>query len=225
MELPDEITEPQQAADKKALVEIQSAMRQEGMAAFIMLAFIFIITQIVGIGAGYTYSLAGNQSKKALKETIGFESYEAYLQSLVFVRDLANQRLKALQAKLESESNSHLNLHKTFDDYLEYQKAKTFAQMRQTNDHTPQIVEETPLALKSQEEEKPAVLPSPQTIDNAPNNDNVPSFEEIKAHLELLNDRDKEIVYYRNLPESAKTDELKAFLKERKEAREEAELF
>lgn len=225
MELPDEITEPQQAADKKALVEIQSAMRQEGMAAFIMLAFIFIITQIVGIGAGYKYSLAGNQSKKALKETIGFESYEAYLQSLVFVRDLANQRLKALQAKLESESNSHRNLHKTFDDYLEYQKAKTFAQMRQTNEHTPQIVEETPPTLKSQEEEKPAVLPSPQTIDNAPNNDNVPSFEEIKAHLELLNDRDKEIVYYRNLPESAKTDELKAFLKERKEAREEAELF
>ena len=220
MVLPDEITQPQQAADNKAFADIQSATRQEGIAAFVMLAFIFIITQIVGIGAGYKYSLAGNQSKKALDETKGFESYEAYLQSLVPVRDLANQRLKTLQAKLESQSNSQLDLHKTFDDYLEHQKAKTFAPMRHTSNGAESSTvsaaqfEDSSIKLKSEEQEKTTLLQPPTP--------GVPSFEEIKLHLESLNDAAKEKAYCQSLPPIAITEELKTLLKARKNAREQA---
>lgn len=239
MVLPDEITEPQQAADNKAFLEIQSATRQEGIAAFVMLAFIFIITQIVGIVVGRKSAFVGRESFAAYEQVLDYPDFNSYKNKALAIKyaQASLTKWRSLQAK-KAIDGLNFQTSKSFVDYLDYDKGIKIAPNQtekpqetsatpnvEVAHHTPQIVEETPPALKSQEEEKPAVLPSPQTIDNAPNNDNVPSFEEIKAHLELLNDRDKEIVYYRNLPESAKTDELKAFLKERKDAREEAELF
>lgn len=116
--LPSDVTAPQKAADDKASSEARNATQGEGMAAFIMLAFIFVVTQIVGCSAGYKYGFAGKESKGAFKETQGFSTYDAYLAHYEPLIHLAESRLQALQQQLEESSHQKLKLTKTFVDHL-----------------------------------------------------------------------------------------------------------
>lgn len=60
--LPESVTSSQNAADSQAKNEEMNAFSKEGLAAFAMLGFIFVITQIVGMGTGYKYGFAGRES-------------------------------------------------------------------------------------------------------------------------------------------------------------------
>lgn len=99
--LPDEVTNPQKAADQKAKDEAASATKSGSLAGFLMLAFIFIVTQLVGIGVGYKYGFASKQSKDAYKDTKGFATYDAYLAYYQGYIDLASARLHQLQQQME----------------------------------------------------------------------------------------------------------------------------
>ncbi|WP_370682361.1 hypothetical protein [Comamonas sp. GB3 AK4-5] len=116
--LPTEVTDSQGQAEKAAQDDATAAKDIEGIAAFVMLGFIFVITQIVGMGAGYKYSFVGRESDAAFKVTRGFATYTEYFRFVQPLRDLANGRLKELQQKLEEKAHTRLSLHKTFDDYL-----------------------------------------------------------------------------------------------------------
>lgn len=117
-DLPAEVVAPQKAAEEKARTEVTDSTKTEGMAAFIMLAFIFIVTQIVGISAGYRWGFAGNESKAAFKMTEGFATFDAYIKHYGVLLDLAEARLTRLQQEMVRKSRNDLRLGKTFRDFL-----------------------------------------------------------------------------------------------------------
>lgn len=222
--LPIEITEPQHAADKKAQSDAQSATVGEGIAAFVILGFIFVITQIVGMGAGYKYGFAGRESKDAYVKLGGAATYEDYFAYFQPLRDLVNSRLKDLQQRIEEKSHTKLALTKTFGDYLLEQKRQN--QILRYGVNTPSNTVQPASAA-------PTVVPAAA----APNVSTAPAAEPIiietakvgselddaKAQLILLNNPDKEKEYFLSLPMSLRGDpELQQWLKNRKAEREAA---
>lgn len=123
--LPAEVLQGQADADRKAVQDGREAYNDEGLAAFLMLAFIFAITQLVGIAGGYKWGFAGRESKAAFKGTRGFSTYDDYLAFYAPLAQVAQSKLQLLQQKLsERRSNEGLRLEHTFEDYLEEFKGK-----------------------------------------------------------------------------------------------------
>ena len=117
--LPSDVVQVQSEADKKAIQEQGAATNSEGLAAFVMLGFIFVVTQIVGIFAGYKYGFAGKESKEAYRLTSGLSTYDSLVQRMDPVAQVARAALQHLQQKMaEQQSNKSLRLSKTFDEYL-----------------------------------------------------------------------------------------------------------
>jgi hypothetical protein len=118
-DVPPELAVPQKEADTKARVEMLSNIKSEGLAAFTMLAIIFVVTQIVSIYAGHKYGFAGKQSKEAYKGTRGFATYDDYMSQVDPIFHVAQAKLRTLQRNLATlGGNVKLNLTKTFDDYI-----------------------------------------------------------------------------------------------------------
>jgi len=129
--MPTELTEPQRAADQKARAEALEEEKSEGWAAFIMLAVIFVFTQIVSIYTGYRYGFAGRQSPDAYRGTRGFSTYSDYLDHIDPIRHVAQAKLGTLQSKLAARHGvKNLNLHKTFDDYVHEVETRRLALLR-----------------------------------------------------------------------------------------------
>lgn len=117
--LPKEVTEPQHEADQKGIADRNDAKATEGMAAFIMLGFIFVVTQVVGIAAGFKWGFAGKESKAAYASTRGFSTYDDYQAQYAPVIQVAQSKLQTLQQQLARQGgNQSLDLRKSFDDYL-----------------------------------------------------------------------------------------------------------
>lgn len=116
---PSELTDPQKTANAKGGGDTKNAADQEGLAAFIMLAVLFVVTQAVGIGAGFKFGFAGKYSKDAYEGTRGFSSYRQVREFYKPRIKIANDRLKNLQQKMRQNGADHdLPLNKKFEDYL-----------------------------------------------------------------------------------------------------------
>jgi hypothetical protein len=117
--LPREVTAPQAEADSKGVADRNEAHATEGLAAFIMLGFIFVVTQVVGIAAGFKWGFAGKESRAAYTSTRGFSTYDDYQAKYAPVIQVAQSRLQTLQQQLARQNgNQSLDLRKGFDDYL-----------------------------------------------------------------------------------------------------------
>lgn len=213
--LPTELTAPQQAADKKADNEVLKSTTIEGSAAIIILGIIFVVTQIVGFGAGYKHCFAGRETYKkavgsnsfwwwsdkdgAYADTWGYSTYEAYWEAMQPYKDIVNSRLKDLQQRLNQNSPKNLSLHHTFDDFLDMH-AKISARSKH-------------------EQNRPSKLPE----DNAPPVPSVPSsisaVERAKLDLDTIADKKQQQEYFVKLPADVR-EALKPWLKERKEKAE-----
>lgn len=104
-------TEKQEQAKADSI----DAEKSEGGAAFLMLAGIFILTQIVSIGLGVKYGFGGKQSQRAFENTQGFVTYSSYYNSPIF--RLTQARLQTLQQKMEANSYERQGVGKTYADY------------------------------------------------------------------------------------------------------------
>ena len=113
-----------------AITAISTWMRvghpnSEMIAAFIMLAIIFTVTQIVSICAGFKYGFGGKESEAAFKGTRGVSTYADYMDRVEPMIQAAQAKLQALQRNLAALSgNVKLNLYKTFDDYIRESEAR-----------------------------------------------------------------------------------------------------
>jgi hypothetical protein len=117
--LPTELTSSQQAVDAKAHVEEASSTRSEGIAAFITLAVIFVVTQIVGIYGGYAWGFGGKESKSAFRTTKGFTTFEDYNTYFAPFRTIAQSQLENLQKMLgENVDIAGVSFDKSFRDYV-----------------------------------------------------------------------------------------------------------
>jgi len=225
--LPDEVAAAQGKADRKAKTEATQAMTDEGLAAFAMLGFIFVVTQIVGMGAGYKYGFAGRESGAAHKSLGGFSTYEDYLAYFQPLRDLVNGRMKDLQQRLERNSHTKLELHKTFDDYLLEQQDQTGQLIRGINTAVAppaSAAVSAPVAMPRPEAPTPtqalAAEPAVPAAPAAPAAPVVRSLSTVKAEFERLDDAEAEKQYFLSLPAALRSDAaLQAWLKDRKAQR------
>jgi hypothetical protein len=122
--VPKELADVAVAAETKALQDTQDLDRHGGWGTFIVLAFIFVFLQILGVILGYKYGFAGLQSKEAYRGLGNgrFHTYDEVLAHVDEIIRVAQSRLGDLQQRLEAHNSLHgnqaVNTQKTFRDYL-----------------------------------------------------------------------------------------------------------
>jgi hypothetical protein len=117
--VPAELMSSQKAADDRARAEESSSTRSEGAAAFITLAVIFVVTQIVGIFGGFAWGFGGRESRAAWKTTKGFTTFEDYNNYIAPLRAITQSQLENLQKRMaENADISGKTFTKTFRDYV-----------------------------------------------------------------------------------------------------------
>jgi len=122
--VPAELVSSQKAADDRARAEESSSTRSEGAAAFITLAIIFVVTQVVGIFGGFAWGFGGRESRAAWKTTKGFTTFEDYNNYYAPLRSIAQSQLENLQKRMaENADISGKTFSKTFRDYVLEQRA------------------------------------------------------------------------------------------------------
>jgi hypothetical protein len=83
-----------------------------------------VVTQIVGIIAGYKWGFAGKNSKDAYASTLGFSTYDDYTRYFSPILSNAEAKLSTLQQRLiEQGGNVGLNLKHTFEQFLTERQA------------------------------------------------------------------------------------------------------
>ncbi|MBC8642244.1 hypothetical protein IAG25_36195 [Caballeronia sp. EK] len=95
--VPAELMSSQKAADDRARAEESSSTRSEGAAAFITLAVILVVTQIVGIFGGFTWGFGGRESRAAWKTTKGLTTFEDHNNYFAPLRAITQSQLENLQ--------------------------------------------------------------------------------------------------------------------------------
>lgn len=123
--LPDAVTAPNKQANETAAKQIHDAGTSEAMSAFIILAVIFVITQIVAIYAGFKWGFGGKESHAAYKRTRGFASWAQVREVKEAFVEPVEELMTALHAKF-SETNRKLPVH-SFKQYLQKTAAEAAA--------------------------------------------------------------------------------------------------
>lgn len=123
--LPDTDIAANKDADKKVVSEEASIDRHGGWATFIVLAFVFVFLQILGVIFGYRWGFAGENSHEAFRD-IGkgrYSSYAAVREHYRRIADTAQAKLAVLQQKIMAKNSdvgtSGQHLSKTFRDYVQ----------------------------------------------------------------------------------------------------------
>lgn len=206
--LPSEVVAPQKHADTKAQQEITKNTTVEGGAAILMLGFIFVITQIVGFGAGYKYAFVGRESYKGLAvkdgayvDTHGFSTFESYWATIRPIMDLANARLSDLQQRLKQKAHENLTLDKSFTDYLKDERKREQDALDEANGNGKKNEETQPTQPETSTYSAPAT---------------VVTLEQAKSNIAALPDKATQTDYFSKLPINIQV-ELKPWLKQRKE--------
>jgi hypothetical protein len=230
--MPAELVVPQQAADKKANTEVRSSTAMEGGAAIIILGVIFVVTQIVGFGAGHKHCFAGKETYKtaagsnsfwwwsdkdgAYADTWGYSTHDAYWNAMQPFKDIVNSRLKELQRLLNKNSNKNLSLTKTFDDYLALQ-ARISEDSKNIHNNVGTAAATVPTAAVAVAQAvAPVVAESTVIPPNAATPKIQSPVEQAKLDIEAIVDKAEQQAFFAKLPADIR-EALKPWLKERKE--------
>ena len=123
--LPDADSSSNNAADKKAVNEETNIDRHGGWATFIVLAFVFVFLQILGVIFGYRWGFAGQNSADAFRD-IGagrYSSYSAVREHYREIADTAQAKLTILQQKImaknSTQGTSGQHLNKSFHEFMQ----------------------------------------------------------------------------------------------------------
>lgn len=206
--LPGDVTAPQRAADQKAKSEEIASTKAEGLSAFVMLGFIFVITQIVGMGAGHKYGFAGKESHNAYSDTGGFSTYDAYWRVREPLVALADARLKHLQQKLAEGAPTKIVFTKTFHHYMKEQQIQSDIVINGSD--APQVAADSPPPTAAP---VAAAIAVPATASIAAE---ISAVEKAKAEIAAISDINAQREHYANLPEDVQ-DALEPWLRQRNE--------
>lgn len=123
--LPDADAASDHSADMKAASDEADIDRHGGWATFIVLAFIFVFLQLLGVIFGNRWGFAGQNSAEAYRDIGGdrYSSYSAVREAYRRVADTAQARLAVLQQRIMADNinvgTSGKHLSKTFRDYIQ----------------------------------------------------------------------------------------------------------
>lgn len=176
-DLPPELAGAETAAvaPPRAATDPAAASKENAaLAGFIMLAIIFVVTQLVGVGVGLRYGFAGKQSRLSHRATHGEAEYGAYFAPVEQRMMIANARLLKLHQLLEKHSPTPIDFTKDFFTFVKEERARgatylqepppeklwspaPVAQAAKPNGRSPEAVEA----------EVPSQAPSPPAADAA----------------------------------------------------------
>lgn len=203
--LPDADIAQNQAAKDKAVMDEINIDRHGGWGTFIVLAFIFVFLQILGVIFGYKWGFAGQNSKAAFK-AIGngrYTSYSDVREHYKEIADTAQAKLESLQQKLMDRNaqigTDGMHTSKTFYDFMEISRQEDSRDRANERQHTAQ---NTALRQAATAPIAPAVeihaTAVPLTVDEA------------IRQMESLQGKDAKKDYIHSLPQSLQGEVLNA---------------
>nr|WP_315248773.1 hypothetical protein [uncultured Duganella sp.] len=189
LRLPDADAASDHSADKKVATDEADIDRHGGWATFIVLAFVFVFLQLLGVIFGYRWGFAGQNSAEAFRDIGGgrYSSYTAVREAYRRVADTAQARLAVLQQRIMAKNlnvgTSGQHLSKTFRDYVQETRVADQAERQHERDHAANVkkqAEATAPALTPAPAAAPAPVTAP-TVSTA-----APSVADIVAQLNAL---------------------------------------
>jgi hypothetical protein len=195
------------AADTKAASDEADIDRHGGWATFIILAFVFVFLQLLGVIFGFRWGFAGQNSPEAFRD-IGYGRYSSYTavrEHYRRVADTAQAKLSILQQRIMARNSTHgtsgQHLSKSFRDYIqetrvidehERQNERRHAAAvanavtaPRTADVARPMMEEAKPAVEESRPAKPTVEASNPAAEAAAGH---PSVSAVLAQLEALGD-------------------------------------
>lgn len=141
LRLPDADARSDRDADNRVAIDEANIDRHGGWATFIVLAFVFVFLQLLGVIFGYRWGFAGENSALAFRD-IGrgrYSSYAAVREAYRRVADTAQARLAVLQQKIMAKNSlvgtSGQHLSKTFRDYIQETRIAEQAEREHERQH------------------------------------------------------------------------------------------
>jgi hypothetical protein len=182
-ELPVEDAKTSADAQRQAKQEEDAIDTQGSWGTFIVLAFIFVFLQILGVLFGYKWGFAGKQSKKAYA-AIGAGRYTSYADVRAHyseISDAAQARLEDLQQRMMARNGSSgtrgVRTDKTFKDFLheerqqdlkDRQSEREYADSRENITAAPTAVHVQTTVAVAAVAPAPAPAPVAQAVQAAP---------------------------------------------------------
>lgn len=113
------LSAPDQLANRRAAEEMKSTETQGGWLTSLALAFIYLMTQLTSIYAGYSYGFGGEYSEEAYRETHGCQVFETYQQAERKLKGLADRRMQSLHQRIRDRAaNRNIALNGDFYRFL-----------------------------------------------------------------------------------------------------------
>lgn len=144
IKLPAEDAAENRRAGEKAVADDISIDRHGGWGTFIVLAFIFVFLQILGVFFGFRWGFAGKDSPAAYR-AIGAGRYSSYADVREHYKDIADtaqSKLEHLQQKLMSRNSlsgtDGLHTTKTFYDFMDAERVRETSERAKELHHAAQ---------------------------------------------------------------------------------------
>lgn len=212
-DLPDADLQANKQADDKALQDEANIDRHGGWGTFIVLAFVFVFLQILGVMFGFRWGFAGKNSSDAFR-AIGNGRYATYSDVREHYReiaDVAQSKLEALQQKMmEKNSSSGTNAQyttKSFRDFMQDAREENAKDRINERQHSAEnAVHNQPITLSTATLAAPAVNAKLEHFD----------IGQVLQQLDALANKDAKKALLATLPE-ALDNQVRAALKARKE--------
>ena len=213
--LPDADMAQNQSAKDKAVQDEVSIDRHGGWGTFIILAFIFIFLQLLGVLFGFKWGFAGRDGKSAYK-AIGNGRYTSYAD----VRERYSEVADAAQAKLENlqqqmmKRNADIGtegMHtkNTFLGFMEVSR------LEESRDRSNQDLHANQQAASAQVEISKAATLQEQTHQNM---DAPLTISQAMQQLNTLQDKEDKRAYIKSLPVSMQAEVKSALVLAKAEA-------
>lgn len=166
MPLPAEDQAADLAAKRKSLEDEKLIDTKGGWGTFIVLAFLFIFLQILGIIFGFKWGFAGRESDKAYAAIAGFSSYNDVRERYSLVADAAQATLENLQQRMmDRDANTGTSGLQTKRKFHEFMETET----RQENTQREREREDALRAAAVAKAGSPSVTTAPPTAAGAVN--------------------------------------------------------
>ncbi len=196
----------QNKAEQKAAAEGTDNQRHGGWGTFVVLAFVFVFLQILGVIFGFRWGFAGRESSAAHR-AIGEGRYSSYSDVRVHyqeIADAAQAKLESLQQKMmlkdvDDGGSNDVHTTKTFRDFMEEERS---------NQTKERLNERVHSAQRTENESAPVVVNDvhkPMTI------------EAVMMQIDELNEAQAKRDYMSTLPADLLSQAV-ALIKERKAA-------
>lgn len=223
-------------AEDKAVADEVSIDRHGGWGTFVVLAFIFVFLQILGIFFGFRWGFAGQQSEDAFR-SIGAGRYTSYADvrgHYTDIADAAQSKLEHLQQQMMKRNidrgNDGVHAGQSFHQFMDTERAREMAerhkeiQMTAQRAHmvnTPPVVSVAPIAASAPTPVATPIAPLATAVVEMPATVAEPALTLANAMQSLQafgEDKAAKKGYIASLPDSLQIDVMQALKLQKQQA-------